>query len=109
MVARLVILLRHASWSRAAVQLACDGVSDVGQLLLLLFKVFAGSGGRVLVEPFGGFLDCFEELVERLLAFPPVVRMIEWLAYCFFVFLVDLSTKSLLVIDLVLQAECVIL
>lgn len=60
---RVLILLRHASG--AAVQLAGDGVSDVGEFFLLLFKFFACGCGGVLVEPLGGFFDSFEKLIRR--------------------------------------------
>lgn len=28
----------------------------------MFFKVFGGGGGGIFIEPFGGFLDGFEEL-----------------------------------------------
>ncbi len=65
---RLLIFLRHAS--RAAVQLAGDGVSDVGEFFLLLFEVFACGCGGVLIEPLGGFFDGFEKLIRTELVLP---------------------------------------
>jgi len=44
------------------VKLARDWVCDIGELLFLLFEIFRGGGGGVLVEPLGGFLDSVEEL-----------------------------------------------
>jgi len=44
------------------VKLAGDWVCDVGKLLFLLFEIFRGGGGGVLIKPFSGFLDGIEEL-----------------------------------------------
>jgi hypothetical protein len=72
-----------------AVKLGSNGVSDVGELLELLVKVFSGSLGSVGLQPVLGLLD---SLHEALL-----------------VIVVNLATKTLLVIDLVLQAIGVVL
>lgn len=72
-----------------AIQLAGDGVGHVGQLLLLLLEVLGGSSGSVVVEPVGHLLDGIQ---DGLL-----------------VILVDLAAQSVLVADLVLQAEGIVL
>lgn len=46
----------------ALVHLGGDGVSDVGQLLLLLLKVLGGGLGAVLLEPLGSLLDSVKDL-----------------------------------------------
>jgi hypothetical protein len=66
----ITIIFRHATGARAltaAVHLACDWVGDVGQLLLLLFKVFGRGGGGVLLDPVLGFLNSLEELMDAKL------------------------------------------
>lgn len=44
------------------VHLGGDGVSDVGQLLLLLLKVLGGGVGAVLLEPLSSLLNSFKNL-----------------------------------------------
>jgi len=82
----LVILIRRRS---RAVQLASDGVSHTGELLLLLLEVLHGSGGGVVLEP---VVDLLNGVEDGLL-----------------VILIDLATQTILVVDLVLQAEGVVL
>ena len=48
--------------SATGVELAGDGLSHAGQLLLLLLKVLSGGRGAVLVEPLGNLLDSVEKL-----------------------------------------------
>lgn len=61
----LVVL---TTWTTGrAVELAGDGVGDVGQLLLLLLEVLGLRGGGVLLEPVAGLLDGVQNLL-RLLA-----------------------------------------
>ena len=62
MVHRLVVT---TSTSRL-VELASDGVGNVGQLLLLLLEVLGGRGGGVLLEPVSGLLDGLQELYGML-------------------------------------------
>ena len=81
----LVILIRRSR----AVQLAGDGVSHTGKLLLLLLKVLHGSGGGVVLEPVVDLLDSVEDSL--------------------LVILIDLATQTVLIVDLVLQAEGVVL
>lgn len=47
----------------ALVHLGSNGVSDVGQLLLLLLEVLGVSLGAVLLKPLGGLLDGVENLL----------------------------------------------
>lgn len=54
-------LVATATASRL-VELASDGVGDVGQLLLLLLEVLSGRGGSVLLEPVSGLLDGLQKL-----------------------------------------------
>jgi hypothetical protein len=61
---RLVILGTRAPGT--GIQFAGNGVRDVGQLLLLLFKVLCGGRSAVLVEPLSCFLDCVEDLCITL-------------------------------------------
>ena len=89
-------------WStRTSVHFAGDRVSDVAQLLLLLFEVLGRGGGAVLIHPVLGFFDGFEELCGLLVRSSSDTR---WglKAYRFLLILLDLATKSLVVIDLVL-------
>lgn len=72
-VQRLIILGRRSR----AVQLAGDGVSHAGELLLLLLKVLGGSSSSVVLEPVNGLLDSVD---DGLL-----------------VILINLATKTLLV------------
>jgi hypothetical protein len=72
-----------------AVELGGDGVGDIGQLLELLVKVLRGSRDGVLLEP---VLDLLDGVLDGLL-----------------VVILNLATKTLLVVDLVLQAVCVVL
>lgn len=46
------------------VHLGGDGVSDVGQLLLLLLKVLGVGLGAVLLKPLSGLLDSLEDLIS---------------------------------------------
>lgn len=75
--------------SAARVHLRCDGVSDIGKLLLLLLEVLGTGLGTVLLEPLGSLLDSVEDGLLLLV--------------------VNLATKTLLVVDLVLEAESVVL
>jgi len=84
---RLVIVTAGAT--SGAVKLAGDGVGDVRQLLLLLLKVLRFSGGSVLLEPLVGLLDSVQDSL--------------------LVLLVNLATKTVLIVDLVLQVESVVL
>lgn len=97
---RLLVLLRHAS--RAAVQLAGDGVRDIRELFLLLFEVFACGGGGVLVKPLGGFFDGFEELIAIMSAISFFIEDVVLSTHRFLVLLVDLASKSFVIVDLVL-------
>lgn len=85
MPAGLVILVRR----RRAIQLAGDRVRHVRELLLLLLEVLGGGGGSVVLEPLSHLLDGVQ---DGLL-----------------VVLVDLATQAVLIVDLVLQAERVVL
>jgi hypothetical protein len=82
-------LLIVTSATSRAVKLGGDGVSDVGQLLELLIEVLSDSGSRVLLKPVLSLLDGLE---KGLL-----------------VIVLDLATKTLLVVDLVLEAVGVVL
>lgn len=73
----------------SAVQLAGDRVGHVGQLFLLLLKVLSSGRRGVLLEPVIDFLDSIQ---NGLL-----------------VILVNLATETVLIVDLVLQAEGVVL
>lgn len=48
------------------VELASDGVGNVGQLLLLLLEVLGGRSGSVLLEPVSGLLDGLQKLFRIL-------------------------------------------
>lgn len=60
MVNGLVILATRGT--TRAVELAGDGVGDVGQLLLLLLKVLGRGSGSVLLEPLSSLLDGVNDL-----------------------------------------------
>ena len=81
----LVILISRSR----AIELAGDGVGHVGELLLLLLEVLGGGFGSVVLEPVCDLLNGVE---DRLL-----------------VVLIDLATQAVLVVDLVLQAEGIVL
>lgn len=85
MSAGLLVLFRRG----AAVQLAGDRVSNVRQLLLLLLKVLGGGSGSVVLEP--------------------VVDLLDGVQNGLLVILVNATTQTLVVADLVLQAEGVVL
>lgn len=55
---RVLLLLATST----LVHLGGDGVGDIGQLLLLLFKVLGGGVSAVLLEPLGSLLDSVEDL-----------------------------------------------
>lgn len=82
-------LLVVTSATSRAVKLGGDGVSNVGKLLELLIEVLSAGLCGVLVEPVLGLLDGLE---KRLL-----------------VIVLNLATKTLLVVDLVLEAVGVVL
>jgi hypothetical protein len=82
-------LLVVTSATSRAVKLGGDGVSDIRELLELLIKVLSDSGSGVLLEPVLGLLDGVE---KRLL-----------------VVLLNLATKTLIVVELVLEAVGVVL
>jgi hypothetical protein len=84
-----VVILLATRVTRSLVHLGGDGVSDVGQLLLMLLEVLGGGVSAVLVEPLVGLLDSIENSL--------------------LVLLVDLATKTLLIVDLVLEGESVVL
>lgn len=46
----------------SAIELAGDWVGDVRELLLLLFEVFGGGSGAVLIQPVNSFLDSIDDL-----------------------------------------------
>jgi hypothetical protein len=85
----MVGLVITASATRASVELGGNRVGDVRQLLELLVEVLGGSLGGVLFEPVLGLLD---SVLDGLL-----------------VLVLNLATKTLLVVDLVLQAVGVVL
>ena len=59
----IITVVWHASCTAlTAVQLAGNWVGDIAELLLLLLKVFCGSGGGVLLDPVLSFLDGFKKL-----------------------------------------------
>ncbi len=65
MVLKLVMvqgLVTLGTASATGVELAGDGISDVGQLLLLLLKVLGGGSGAVLIEPLSSLLNGVEKL-----------------------------------------------
>lgn len=62
MVHRVVV----TSSTRRLVELASDGVGNVGQLLLLLLEVLGGRSGSVLLEPVSGLLDGLQKLFGML-------------------------------------------
>jgi hypothetical protein len=84
-----VVGLGIISATGRAVKLGGDGVGDIGQLLELLVKVLRGGSGGVLLEP---VLNLLNGVLEGLL-----------------VVILNLATKTLLVVDLVLQAVGVVL
>lgn len=55
-----VVILLATSATGTLVHLGGNGVSDVGQLLLLLLKVLSGGVSAVLVEPLVGLLNSIE-------------------------------------------------
>ncbi|CAG9943851.1 unnamed protein product [Clonostachys rosea f. rosea IK726] len=76
----------------ALVHLGGDGVSDVGKLLLLFLEVLSVGVGTVLLKPLVGLLDSVEDLLT-----------------CLLLLISDLATETVSVVDLVLQAESVVL
>jgi hypothetical protein len=99
----LIVLATRSSGT--GIQLAGDGVGDVAQLLLLLLEILGLSVLGVLLKPVGGFLDGFEKLD----------CVSKWLlergrkSYSLLVILINLATKTFIIIDLVLQAKGVVL
>jgi hypothetical protein len=83
------LLIVAASAASSAVELGGDGVGDVGQLLELLVEVLGGSLSVVLAHPVLSLLDGLE---ERLL-----------------VIVLDLAAKTLVIVELVLEAIGVVL
>lgn len=61
----------------SGVQLARDGVGHIAQLLLLLLEILRARRGGVLVQPVGGFLDGFEELLQLYQPFV-LLRGVTW-------------------------------
>ena len=57
-----VVILLATGAASTLVHLGGDGVSDVGQLLLLLLEVLSGGVSAVLLEPLVGLLDSVEDL-----------------------------------------------
>lgn len=58
----ILIIAARRWWTLSAhtfVQFAGDGVSDVAELLLLLFEIFGRGFLRVGLEPVSGFFDSF--------------------------------------------------
>ena len=47
---------------RTSVELACNGICHVGELLLLLLKVFRCCSGCIFLEPLCGLFDSVDEL-----------------------------------------------
>jgi hypothetical protein len=89
---QLVVVIGHlivTTRATRAIKLGGDGVGDIGQLLELLVEVLSGSLVSVALEPVLGLLDSLE---ERLL-----------------VLLLDLATKTLVIVDLVFEAVGVVL
>lgn len=88
---QLIVEVRISLLTRSAarVHLRCDGVGDVGKLLLLLLEVLGAGLCTVLLEPLGSLLDSVEDSLLLLV--------------------VNLATETLLVVDLVLEAESVVL
>ena len=82
-------LLVVTSATSRTVKLGGDGVSNVGQLLELLIEVLSDSGSRVLLKP--------------------VLSLLNGLEKGLLVVVLDLATKTLLVVDLVLEAVGVVL
>jgi hypothetical protein len=84
-----VLSLLIATCTALAIKLGGDGVSDLGELLELLIEVLASGRGGVLLEPVLGLLD---GVLEGLL-----------------VVILELATKTFLVVDLVLQVVRIVL
>jgi hypothetical protein len=60
---RLVVT---TSTTSRLVELAGDGIGNVGQLLLLLLEVLGGRSSSVLLKPVSGLLDGLQKLVYVL-------------------------------------------
>lgn len=95
------------SVTAATVQLAGNWVCDVRELLLLLLKVLRAGGTGVLIEPVGGLLNGLKDLVNLLVKLS-VTDFMES-TYSLLVIVINLASKTLLIVDLVLQAESVVL
>lgn len=113
-VMEITLVLSLALWSAAgAVHLGSDGVGDIGQLLLLFLKVLSGSLGTVLVKPLGGLLDGIQDLrkciVSKLLYKRSWRQKQAGKAYRLLFLIINLATETLSVVDLVLEAESVVL
>lgn len=73
----------------SAIQLGGDGVGNVGELLKLLVKVLRGSRGRVLLEP--------------------ILSLLDGLSNGLLVLIINLATKAIIIVDLVLEVVGVVL
>lgn len=60
------LIIITARGATRAVKLAGDGVSDVGQLLLLLLEVLRGGSSSVLLKPLGSLLNGINDLMYML-------------------------------------------
>lgn len=96
-----------SSVTAATVQLAGNWVCDVRELLLLLLEVLGVGGTGVLIEPVGGLLNGLKDLVNLLVKL--AVTDFKESTYSLLVIIINLASKTLLIVDLVLQAESVVL
>lgn len=64
-----VVVLLATGATSTLVHLGGDGVSDVGQLLLLLLEVLGSGLSAMLLEPLVGLLDSVEDLGKLACAF----------------------------------------
>lgn len=93
-----------------AIQLAGDGVRHARQLLLLFLEVLCRGGSRVLLEPLHNLLDSIQNLEPKVSQqMNQLAQTIASKTYGLLVVLVDLPTETILIVDLILQAESVVL
>jgi len=66
MTRRLVVVWHSTGTTSAttAIELACNWVGDIAELLLLLVKVLGGRGSTVLVKPVLSLLDGIQKLLK---------------------------------------------
>ena len=102
----IITVVWHASCT-TRVKFAGDWIGNIGQLLLLFVKVFSHGRGGVLFKPVLSFLDGFQNLSSSL------VPLKHWCSigstYSLLIIFINLATKTFIVVDLILQAESIVL